>query len=145
MSAFAGTLFLIIAWNSWRSTYRIVHNGIQTQGIVVENVHKPRRGLERQTTSLAPIVQFFTASGERKLYYSQTYTTPVSRQVRNGDHLVPARRPEPSHAQRRGRLDFPGRVRHFWRCGFSYWLSGFVEGSFPAVFFRQLIIATEGR
>ena len=81
MFAFAGTLFLIIAWNHWQSTYRIVRTGVQTQGVVVENVHKPRRGLEPQTTSLAPVVQFFTATGEQKLYYSQTYTTPVSHQV----------------------------------------------------------------
>ncbi|MBX2892000.1 MAG: DUF3592 domain-containing protein [Saprospiraceae bacterium] len=81
MFAFVGTMFLIIGWSHWQSTYRIVRNGVQTQGIVVENVHKPRRGLERQTTSLAPVVQFFTATGEQKLYYSQTYTTPVSHQV----------------------------------------------------------------
>lgn len=81
MFAFAGTLFLVIAWNSWRSTYRIVRNGLQTQGIVVENVHKPRRGLEPQTTSLAPVVQFFTSTGEQKFYYSQTYTTPAAYQV----------------------------------------------------------------
>jgi hypothetical protein len=76
MFCFAGVLFLIIAWNSWRATYRIVRNGIRTQGIVVDLYHKPVRGLERRTGTLAPVVQFYTASGEQVQYYSQTYTSP---------------------------------------------------------------------
>lgn len=81
MFAFVGTLFAVIAWNSWRSTYRIVRTGIQTQGTVVEHCEKPRRGLETRTTSLAPVVQFFTTAGEPVKYYSQAYTTPVSHQI----------------------------------------------------------------
>ncbi|MBP6827679.1 MAG: DUF3592 domain-containing protein [Saprospiraceae bacterium] len=78
MFALAGTLFAIIAYNSWRSTYRIIRNGVQTQGLVIENRHKPRKGLEMQTTSLAPVVQFATPDGVIRQYYSQTYTTPAA-------------------------------------------------------------------
>lgn len=74
----AGTLFLIIAWNAWRDHSQIVLNGIKTQGIVLENVHKPIRGVQKQTTALAPVVQFSTQDGQLKKYYSQTYTTPAT-------------------------------------------------------------------
>lgn len=73
-----GTLFLIIAWNAWSQTYTIVRNGKLVQGTVIENVHKPRRGLQTQTTSLAPVVAFTTENGETVRYYSQTYTTPAA-------------------------------------------------------------------
>ncbi len=76
--AFGGTLFAIIAWNSWNETYQIVRNGIKTQGLVLENVHRPTRGISHQTSSLAPIVMFTTTAGEQKKYYSQTYTTPAT-------------------------------------------------------------------
>lgn len=81
MFALMGTLFAVIAWNSWHSTYRIVRNGVQTQGIVIENRHKPARGLEKRTTSLAPAVQFMTADGVPSVYYSQTYTTPAAYRI----------------------------------------------------------------
>lgn len=81
MFAFAGSLFGVIAFNSWTATYRIVHQGVQTQGTVIENRHKPVKGLETRTTSLAPVVRFLTAGGTPVVYYSQTYTTPASFQV----------------------------------------------------------------
>ncbi len=75
--ALGGTMFLFIGWNAWKERYQIVQNGIQTQGIVVENVHRPTRGLERQSTALAPVVSFTTSEGKTVRYYSQTYTTPA--------------------------------------------------------------------
>lgn len=81
MFAFIGTMFALIAWSSWHSTYKIVRNGIQTQGTVVENYRRPTRPSETRTTSLAPVVQFFTESGEAVKYYSQTYTTPAIHEV----------------------------------------------------------------
>lgn len=65
MLALGGTLFAIIAWNSWRSTYRIIRNGIQTEGMVLENRRRPARGLEARPTSVAPVVQFVTPDGRR--------------------------------------------------------------------------------
>ncbi len=81
MLAFGGTLFAIIAWNSYTETYRILQNGIQTTGFVIDNAPKPRRGNESVTTSLAPVVRFLTAEGKETTWYSQTYTTPVRCQV----------------------------------------------------------------
>ncbi len=81
MLALGGTLFAIIAWNSWRSTYRIIRNGIQTEGMVLENRRRPARGLEARPTSVAPVVQFVTPDGLTVQYYSQTYTTPATFQV----------------------------------------------------------------
>ena len=77
MFCLVGTLFLVIAWNSWRASYRIIRSGIHAQGIVVDLYSKPVRGLERRTGSLAPVVQFYTASGEPVQYYSQMYTSPA--------------------------------------------------------------------
>jgi hypothetical protein len=80
--ACCGTLFSIIAYNQWQSTAKIVKNGVQTQGIVVENVHRPRRiGKTSNTTALAPVVKYFTLDGQQKSYYSQTYTTPAQYQI----------------------------------------------------------------
>lgn len=76
MFAFGGTLFGIIAWNAWSDSYKIVHNGLKTQGIVLENVHRPTRGLSTKSTALAPVVAFTTTDGRQVKYYSQTYTTP---------------------------------------------------------------------
>jgi Protein of unknown function (DUF3592) len=82
MLALAGTLFSIIAFKEWRSTGQIIKNGIQTQGIVVDNVHRPRRIGENVTsTSLAPVVSYFTTTGQQKSYYSQTYTTPAEYKI----------------------------------------------------------------
>lgn len=81
--AFGGTLFLIIAWKAWSARYQIVRNGIKTQGMVLENVHRPMRGLAKNTSSLAPVVSFTTERGNPQQYHSQTYTT--SAQYTPGD------------------------------------------------------------
>jgi hypothetical protein len=81
MLAFGGTLFAIIAWNSYRGTCRILKEGEQTRGIVINNVPKPRRGLEPRSTALGPVVKFVTMQGREVEWYCQTYTTPARFQV----------------------------------------------------------------
>lgn len=81
MLALGGTLFGIIAWNSYTETYSILQNGTQTFGVVIDNVPKPRRGNESPTTSLAPVVRFLTGDGKETVWYSQTYTTPARFQI----------------------------------------------------------------
>ncbi|AQG79596.1 DUF3592 domain-containing protein [Spirosoma montaniterrae] len=76
-----GTLFAIIAYRSWDNTYSIVRNGIQTQGVVIENRYKERINLKSRSTAMAPVVQFRTADGMSITYYSQTYTSPVQAEV----------------------------------------------------------------
>lgn len=74
-----GTLFAIIAFREWRTTGRIIKTGVQTTGVVIENVKRPRRAGESfQSTAMAPGVLFVTNKGEQFTYYSQTYTTPAS-------------------------------------------------------------------
>jgi hypothetical protein len=74
--AIAGTLFLCIAYREWCSSYSIITQGIETEGIVVETFRKPRRTGEPISSAAAPVVQFMTQSGEVKKYYSSLYTTP---------------------------------------------------------------------
>ena len=71
------TIFLIIAIRSWSETNTIYQKGIQTQGMVLENVLRPRRGSEPQSTAMAPVVLFNTTDGQQYKYYSTTYTTPA--------------------------------------------------------------------
>lgn len=79
--ALVGTICAIVAYYNWHNTYRIVQNGIQTQGMVIEHRRRPTKGLEAQSTSLAVTVQFVTTDGKVVKYYSNTYTTPVTHQI----------------------------------------------------------------
>lgn len=74
---FGGTLFSAIAYKEWKSTTHIIKEGKQTKGVVIELVRRPRRtGEQFQSTSMAPVVLFYTEKGQQK-YYCQTYTTPA--------------------------------------------------------------------
>ncbi len=74
---FGGTLFSTIAYREWKSTAQIIKQGKQTKGVVTDLVRRPRRtGEQFQTTSLAPVVLFYSEKGQH-MYYSQTYTTPA--------------------------------------------------------------------
>ena len=79
--ALCGTVCAIIAFVSYRSTYRIVHEGVEAQGLVVENYAAPRAVGKTSTTALAPVVEFRTGGGELVRYASTTFTTPVSHPV----------------------------------------------------------------
>jgi len=79
--AFAGTMFLTIAYREWRANYRIVTGGIETEGKVVDTYRKPRRTGEQPSTAEAPVVQFVAQDGAEHLYYSTLFTTPCSHQV----------------------------------------------------------------
>lgn len=77
-----GTLFAVIAYREWRATGRIIKTGVQTQGVVIENIKRQRRiGDNYQSTAVAPAVLYLTNTGEQRTYYSQTYTTPASYSV----------------------------------------------------------------
>ena len=79
--AAVGTVCAIIAFVSYRSTYRIVHGGLEAEGIVVENYAAPRAVGKLQGTAMAPVVQFRATNGEVLKYTSTTFTTPVSHPV----------------------------------------------------------------
>lgn len=75
--AFGGSMLLLIAYREWRSNYRIIREGIKTEGMVVETYRRPKRtGEPRLSTAEAPVVRFVTAQGRTVTYYSTTYTTP---------------------------------------------------------------------
>lgn len=79
--ACAGTLFLFIAYREGKSKYKIVQEGIETDGIVVEIYRKPRKVGETSSTAQAPVVQFFTQNNEVVRYYSTTFLTPCPYQM----------------------------------------------------------------
>lgn len=77
-----GTLFAVIALREWQSTGRILKTGKQAQGLVVEMARRPRKVGESATpNSFAPVVQFTTAAGEQRKYYSTLYTSMQTYQV----------------------------------------------------------------
>lgn len=78
--AMAGTLFLTIAYREWRSNYRIIVGGIETEGTVVETYRRPRRTGEQPSLAEAPVVQFLTKNGTAQRYYSTLFTTPCGYQ-----------------------------------------------------------------
>lgn len=79
---FGGTLFATIAFREWQRTGRILKTGKQVQGIVVEMARRPRKVGDRGTPrSIAPVVQFYTESGEQHKYYSTLYTALPNYQV----------------------------------------------------------------
>jgi hypothetical protein len=79
--ALAGTMFLIIAYREGKSKYKIVQEGIETDGFVVEINKKPRRTGETTSFALAPVVQFMTQKREIIKYYSTTFLTPCPYQI----------------------------------------------------------------
>lgn len=79
--ALAGTLFLIIAYREGKSKYKIVQEGIETDGIVVEVYQKPRKVGEKPSAAQAPVVQFFTQENKVVRYYSTTFLTPCPYQL----------------------------------------------------------------
>jgi hypothetical protein len=79
--ALAGTLFLFIAYREGKSKYKIMQEGIETDGIVVEIYKKPRKGNEPQSTAQAPVVQFVTQENKVVKYYSTTFLTPCPYQI----------------------------------------------------------------
>jgi hypothetical protein len=79
--ALAGTLFLLIAYREGKSKYKIVQEGIETDGIVVKIYQKPRKTGEKYSTAQAPVVQFFTQENKLVRYYSTTFLTPCPYQV----------------------------------------------------------------
>ena len=79
--ALAGTLFLSIAYREGKSKYKIVQEGIETDGIIVEIYQKPRKVGETISTAQAPFVQFFTQENKLVRYYSSTFLTPCPYQI----------------------------------------------------------------
>ncbi len=79
--ALAGTLFIFIAYREGMSKYKIVQEGIETEGIVVEIYRKPRRTGETTSTAHAPAVQFLTNENKIVKYYSTTFLTPCPYQI----------------------------------------------------------------
>jgi hypothetical protein len=79
--ALAGTLFLMIAYREGKSKYKIVQEGIETDGVVVEIYRKPRKTGELQSTAQAPVVQFMTQDNKVVKYYSTTFLTPCPYEV----------------------------------------------------------------
>lgn len=82
MFTFAGLLFLGIAWHSGGQTLHILQNGIQAQGIVIDNPRRTARINERTSAnSRAPVVQFKTQLGEPMTFYSTDYTASVRYEI----------------------------------------------------------------
>jgi Protein of unknown function (DUF3592) len=79
--ALAGTLFLSIAYLEGESKYKIVQEGIETDGMVVEIYQKPRKTGEKPSTAQAPVVQFVTQDNRVVKYYSTTFLTPCPYQI----------------------------------------------------------------
>jgi hypothetical protein len=79
--ALAGTMFLIIAYREGKSKYKIIQEGIETDGVVVEIYRKPRKTGESQSTAQAPVVQFITQDNQVIRYYSTTFLTPCPYEV----------------------------------------------------------------
>ena len=79
--ALIGTVCAIGAYISYRSTYRIVRNGIETEGLVVETYTAPRAVGKTSSTTMAPVVQFTTGDGAVVRYASTTFTNPVSHPI----------------------------------------------------------------
>lgn len=79
--ALAGTLFLTIAYREGMSKYKIVQEGVETDGMVVEIYRKPRKVGETSSTAQAPVVQFFTQESKIVKYYSTTFLTPCPYQI----------------------------------------------------------------
>jgi hypothetical protein len=72
-----GLVFSTIAYQSWRSTNKIIEKGLQTEGVVIEVVNRKDKN-KRTTGTQAPIVQFKTQKGDVIIYCSTTYTAPCS-------------------------------------------------------------------
>lgn len=79
--ALAGTLFLVIAYREGISQYKIVQEGIETDGFVVEIYRKPRKTGETISTAHAPVVQFMTNENKVIKNYSTTFLTPCHYQI----------------------------------------------------------------
>ena len=79
--ALAGTLFLFIAYREGKDKYKIMQEGIETDGVVVEIYQKPRRSNEPSSTAQAPVVQFVTQQSKVVRYYSTTFLTPCPYQI----------------------------------------------------------------
>lgn len=78
---FGGTMFLTIAYREWRSNYRIIREGVKTEGMVIETYRRPKRtGETRPSTAEAPVVRFVTEQGKTCTYYSTLFTTPCGYQ-----------------------------------------------------------------
>ncbi len=77
----AGTLFLTIAYREGKSKYKIVQEGIETDGFIVEIYQKPRKTGETASTAQAPVVQFVTQENKVIKYYSTTFLTPCPYQI----------------------------------------------------------------
>ena len=65
--AFVGTIMGLIAAFTWFSTNRFTREGVRTTGTVIELVGG---------RSVAPVVEFATAGGDRRTYTSGLYSSP---------------------------------------------------------------------
>jgi len=72
--ALAGSMFLFIGCKEGLKPYRLLKDGVETQGVVIELYKRPVRGNEKSMGSVAPVVQFWTENGEAVKYYSTTFT-----------------------------------------------------------------------
>ncbi len=70
--AFVGTIMGVIGTVAWLDTNRLTRDGVRTTGTVVELVG---------SRSLAPVVEYQTAEGERRTYMSDVYSSPPAYDV----------------------------------------------------------------
>lgn len=83
--ALAGTLFLTIAYREGFKKYTLFKNGIETEGVVIDNYRKPGKTGESRSLATAPVVQFLTRNNKIQLYYSTVFTNPAAYQP--GQHV----------------------------------------------------------
>lgn len=70
----AGTMFLVISVREGLTPYRLLKDGLETEGTVVEMYKRHMKVNEKSSGSYAPVVKFMTEKGDIITYYSTTFT-----------------------------------------------------------------------
>ena len=71
--ALVGLCTGVLFFSQLYSHYKIINNGIETSGTVVEIMYKTSKG----TPLAAPVIEYKTVTGSTELYYSEMYTNII--------------------------------------------------------------------